>query len=81
MNNISAEGAQHLAQALHNNTVRQLVFSSTAYTPLSINIDTQLSTLRRTISALYLDNNFSMKKIICWTELDIRADRYVKFRW
>ncbi len=32
--------AQHLAQALHHNTVRQLVFWSTAYPPLSINIDT-----------------------------------------
>jgi nucleoside-diphosphate-sugar epimerase len=39
-NNICDEGAQHLAQALQNNTVRQFVFLSTVYPPLSFNIDT-----------------------------------------
>jgi hypothetical protein len=39
-NKIDAKGAQHLAQALQSNTVRQLVFLSTAYLPLSFNIDT-----------------------------------------
>jgi hypothetical protein len=39
-NNIGDEGAQHLAQALQKNTVRQIVFLSTAYRPLSFNIDT-----------------------------------------
>jgi hypothetical protein len=42
-NEIGAEGAQHLAHALHNNTVTQLVFWSITYSPLYINIDTSQS--------------------------------------
>jgi hypothetical protein len=33
LNNIDDEGAEHLAQALQNNTVRQVLFGSTAYSP------------------------------------------------
>jgi hypothetical protein len=40
-NNIGAEGARYLAQALQNNTVRQLVFLSTAYILLFFNVDTK----------------------------------------
>jgi Ran GTPase-activating protein (RanGAP) involved in mRNA processing and transport len=32
-NQIGDEGAQHLAQALQNNTARQLFFRSTVYSP------------------------------------------------
>jgi hypothetical protein len=39
-NNIGAEGAQHLAQALQNNTVRQDLFRSTIYSPWYFNADT-----------------------------------------
>jgi hypothetical protein len=39
-NNIGDEGARRLAQALENNTVRQLVFLSTTYPSSSFNIDT-----------------------------------------
>jgi hypothetical protein len=39
-NNIGAEGAQHLAQALQNNTVRDVFFVSTTYSTLSFNTDT-----------------------------------------
>jgi hypothetical protein len=39
-NNIGAEGAQHLAQALQNNTVRDVFFFSTTHSPLSFEADT-----------------------------------------
>jgi hypothetical protein len=39
-NQIGDQGAQHLAQALQNNTVRQVLFLTTAYSPLSFNTDT-----------------------------------------
>ncbi len=39
-NDIDAEGAQHLAQALQNNTVRDVFFFSTTYSPLSFITDT-----------------------------------------
>ena len=42
-NNITSKGVQHLAEALHNNTVRKLIFSWTAYGLLLINIDTHHS--------------------------------------
>ncbi len=34
-NNIGDEGAQHLAQALQNNTVRQVLFRSTVHARLA----------------------------------------------
>jgi Ran GTPase-activating protein (RanGAP) involved in mRNA processing and transport len=39
-NNIGAEGARRLAQALQNNTVIDVFFFSTKYSPLSFNTDT-----------------------------------------
>ncbi len=39
-NQIGVDGARHLAQALQNNTVRDLLFFSTAHSPLSFNTDT-----------------------------------------
>jgi hypothetical protein len=39
-NQISAEGAQHLAQALQNNAVRQVLFRSTVYSLWYFNTDT-----------------------------------------
>src|ERR1700722_9978269 len=39
INGISAEGAQHLAQALQNNKVGKIFFFSTIYSPLCFNTD------------------------------------------
>jgi hypothetical protein len=39
-NHINDEGGQHLAQALQNNTVRDVFFFSISYSPLSFNTDT-----------------------------------------
>jgi Ran GTPase-activating protein (RanGAP) involved in mRNA processing and transport len=38
-NKIGAEGAQHLAQALQNNTVRQVLFRSAVYSLLYFDTD------------------------------------------
>jgi hypothetical protein len=40
MNNIDAEGAQHLAHALQTNAVRQVLLSSVTYQPLCFDTDT-----------------------------------------
>jgi hypothetical protein len=40
-NHIHDEGAQHIAHALQNNTVRDMFFFSITYSPLSFNTDTQ----------------------------------------
>ncbi len=38
-NGIDAEGVQYLAEALQNNTVRRIFFSSALYLPLFYNTD------------------------------------------
>ncbi len=39
-NDIHDEGAEHLAQVLQNNTVKQVLFGLTVYSPFCINTDT-----------------------------------------